>query len=181
MKFRIIFNRHPLVFPIFQLATTQTMKHYLIREATAADYDTLLRFEQGVISAERPFDPTLKDDPIRYYDINEMITAPHIHLVVADNGNELMGCGYARIENAKPYLRHRKHAYVGFMYTEQKYRGQGVNARIVDALKEWSLLKDILEMRLEVYCDNAPALKAYKKAGFTSHMIEMRMALASGE
>lgn len=157
------------------------MKDYIIREATPGDRDTLLRFEQGVISAERPFDPTLNDDPIRYYDINEMIVAPHIHLVVADNGKELAGCGYARIENSKPYLRHKKHAYLGFMYTEPKYRGQGVNFRIVDALKNWVLSMGISEMRLDVYYSNIAAQKAYSKAGFVSHMIEMRMTLAAGE
>ncbi len=35
----------------------------------------LRRFEQGVIQAERPFDITLADDPIQYYDIEAMIIA----------------------------------------------------------------------------------------------------------
>lgn len=153
------------------------MKDFKIREATAEDYDTLLRFEQGVIRAERPFDPTLKDDPIRYYDINEMLTASHVRLVVADNGDELMGCGYARIENSKPYLRHAKHAYLGFMYTEPKFRGQGVNNRIIEALSRWSVSKGVDEMRLDVYHGNVTAQKAYIKAGFVNHMIEMRMGL----
>ncbi len=153
------------------------MTNFKIRRATLKDYDTLLRFEQGVISAERPFDPTLREDPVRYYDINEMITASHIHLVVADNGVELMGCGYARIEASKPYLRHAKHAYLGFMFTEPKFRGQGVNARIIDALSEWSESMGIDEMRLEVYHDNMTAQRAYVKAGFVNHMIEMRKGI----
>lgn len=38
--------------------------HILIRKATPADLETLLRFEQGVVQAERPFDPTLGEGAI---------------------------------------------------------------------------------------------------------------------
>jgi RimJ/RimL family protein N-acetyltransferase len=55
-----------------------------IRPATIADLPTLLRFEQGVISAERPMDPTIQDGPIHYYDLDKMLASPHIHLVVAE-------------------------------------------------------------------------------------------------
>ena len=50
----------------------------LIRKATLNDMETLLRFEQGVIKTERPFDVTLKPGLIHYYDIDEMIKASHI-------------------------------------------------------------------------------------------------------
>lgn len=152
------------------------MEDLIIREATVNDHETLLRFEQGVIHAERPFDPTLKDGPIHYYDIREMISAAHIHLLVAEIANRLVACGYARIEKSKPYLRHECHAYLGFMYTEPEYRGQGINTTIIEALKKWCLSNDLSEMRLEVYFHNAAALNAYAKAGFTNHMIEMRMS-----
>ena len=151
------------------------MEPITIREATKADTPTLLQFEQGVISAERPFDLTLADDPINYYDLEQLITASHIRLVVAQSGNELIGSGYARIETAKPYLRHKRYAYLGFMFVKEAWRGKGVNKMIIDALKEWTLEQGINEIRLEVYSENEPALKAYEKAGFARYMIEMRI------
>ncbi len=147
------------------------------RPATANDLETLLRFEQGVINAERPFDPTLKGDPNRYYDIDAMIDAPHIELLVAEINNEVIGSGYARIENSKPYLRHEKHVYLGFMYVDPSYRGKGINRKIIEALEQWSLSKGITEMRLDVYVANAPAVQAYEKVGFAKHMMEMRKGL----
>lgn len=147
----------------------------LIRAATLADLETLLRFEQGIIQAERPFDPTLKKDPVHYYDLKGMIDAPHIHLLVAQVGDELAGCGYARIEEAKHYLQHQQHVYLGFMYVDPKHRGKGINGMIVERLKQWSLSKNITEMCLEVYYNNAAAVRAYEKAGFISHIIQMRM------
>lgn len=36
------------------------MHQIIIRKAHANDLEKLLEFEQGIITAERPFDPTLK-------------------------------------------------------------------------------------------------------------------------
>lgn len=145
-----------------------------IRPATNADLDTLLRFEQGVISAERPFDPTLKPDPINYYDLSYMITAPEVQLLVAESEGQLIASGYARIESAKHYLRHSRHAYLGFMYVVPSHRGKGINQLIISALRNWARTQNITELRLDVYSDNQSAIAAYEKAGFTKHLIEMR-------
>jgi len=153
------------------------MNQLTIRQATNDDIPALLRFEQGVISAERPFDPTLKREETHYYDLHEMITASHIELLVAEIDDKLIGSGYARIEASKPYLQHGRHAYLGFMYVEPDYRGQGVNQAIVDALEKWSIEKGITEMRLEVYDENTSAVKAYEKVGFKKLLIEMRKGL----
>ena len=42
----------------------------ITREATLKDLHTLLEFEQGIIAAERPFDGTLKEGEIHYYDLS---------------------------------------------------------------------------------------------------------------
>jgi ribosomal protein S18 acetylase RimI-like enzyme len=62
------------------------------------------------------------------------------------------------------------------MYTDDQYRGMGINAKIVEALKSWSLERKFKEIRLTVYNDNLPAIKAYEKVGFKKHIIEMRLA-----
>lgn len=142
-----------------------------------ADLPTLFEFEQGVIAAERPFDPTLKSGQIHYYDIEKMIAAPDVELLVAEINNEVVGSGYARIENAKPFLQHNRHAYLGFMYIMPQWRGKGINKKILDKLTEWVQQHNITELRLDVYQPNIAAIKAYEKAGFTKHMIEMRKGL----
>jgi GNAT superfamily N-acetyltransferase len=152
------------------------MKFIKTRPAALTDLPTLLRFEQGVISAERPFDCTLGNE-IHYYDLEMMITAPHIQLLVAQLDGELIGSGYARIEDAKPYLVHSQHAYLGFMYTVPEHRGKGVNKKIIEALKEWSVSKGITELTLDVYQENESAIKAYEKIGFVKHLVNMRRGI----
>jgi GNAT superfamily N-acetyltransferase len=154
------------------------MNQITIRTATLDDLDTLLGFEQGVITTERPFDPTLREGEIHYYDIAAMIRANHVEVVVAELDNEIVGSGYARIEESKIYLKHPKHAYLGFMYVKLEHRGKGVNQKIIEALKQWAIAQGITELRLDVYHDNLPAVKAYEKAGFSRLLIEMRMGLS---
>lgn len=153
------------------------MQDIIIREATLEDLPILLGFEQALINAERPFDPTLKEGEIHYYSIKDMILASHIYLVVAEQHNHLVGSGYARIEKAKPYPDHVNYAYLGFMYVDPAFRSQGINGKIMEALKEWSIAQHITELRLEVYSENISAIKAYAKSGFSTLKLEMRMRL----
>lgn len=153
------------------------IKDVIVREATLDDYDALLYFEQQLISAERPFDPTLRKEEIHYYDIKDLIMSSNTCLAVAAREEQLIGCGYARIDMARPWLKHERYSYLGFMYTEPEFRGQGVNYRIMESLKAWSLSMGIAELRLEVYAGNVMAQKAYGKAGFSRHMIQMRIDL----
>jgi ribosomal protein S18 acetylase RimI-like enzyme len=153
------------------------MQMIIIRKATLQDLETLLEFEQEVIAAERPFDSTLKPGHIHYYDIEKMITAGYIELLVAELDKELIGCGYARIEDAKPYLQHLQHGYLGFMYVKPGHRGKGINKMIMDALTNWSASENITELRLDVYHQNESAVKAYEKSGFEKHMLEMRKSI----
>jgi ribosomal protein S18 acetylase RimI-like enzyme len=153
------------------------MEQVITRKATLKDLDILLDFEQNIIKAERPFDTTLKDGHINYYDIAYMIDAMHIEVVVAESGGEIVGSGYALIQDAKIYYKHQKYAYLGFMYVKPEYRGKGVNKKVIEALEAWSLSHNITEIRLEVYTDNQPAIRAYEKTGFSKNLVEMRKGI----
>jgi len=143
--------------------------------ATLADLNILLAFEQEIIRAERPFDETLDKDPISYYDLRQLILSNEAEVMVAEEDSKIIGSGYALIRDAKPYLDHKKYTYLGFMYTHNDYRGKGINKTIVDALVQWSKAKGIHEIRLTVYNDNLPAIRAYEKVGFKKHILEMRV------
>jgi len=153
------------------------MENISVRQATLSDLDTLLLFEQGLIDFERPLDATIKGGDIHYYDIESMISADNVEIVVAESAGELIGCGYANIEDSKPYLTHKSHAYLGFMYVAPEHRGKGVNRLIIEALKKWSVSKGVTHMRLEVFASNPAAVKAYEKVGFAPRLLEMTTSL----
>ena len=146
-----------------------------IREAAEADLPTLLLFEQGLIREERPFDPTIRPDPVLYYDMEALIRDPGTCLLVAERDGEVVASGYATRRTPRHYLDHQAYAYFGFMYTLPAHRGLGINGRIIGRLREWARQRGLYEIRLTVYRDNLPALRAYEKAGFGQHLLEMRL------
>jgi len=120
-----------------------------IREAVFEDLDRLREMEQGIVSYERPFASNLREDPIQYYDLGDLITR----------------------DDADRFV------YLGFMYVSPEYRGQGVNGKIIDGLIEWAKQKGIHELQLEVYAENESAIKAYQKRNFSPDLLNMRLHL----
>lgn len=151
------------------------MTGVLIRAARLEELPELQRFEQAIVNAERPFDPTLRPTGVRYYDIEAILRSPDALFAVAELDNELIGCGFARIEAAKPFLDHEHHAYLGLMYVDPRHRGRGVNQCIVEELKNWCRARQVYELKLDVYAGNQSAVRAYEKAGFEGLLLQMRV------
>lgn len=149
----------------------------IIRAATLEDIEDLLVFEQGIIDAERPMDVTLKREKTHYYDLPYLINEPSIELLVAEVDGELVSCGYARILNARQCFQYDRFSYLGFMFTKEEYRGQGINKKVMEALYAWTLSQGIHEVRLEVYPNNPGAIKAYEKVGMKECLTTMRIDL----
>lgn len=153
------------------------MQEITLREATLDDIPTLLKFEQRVIEAERPYDRNLKETDISYYDLNALITADNVTLMIAEVGNQLIGCGYAEIRESKQCHRHDKHSYLGFVYVDSEFRGQGVNKILIDSLIQWSKERHADQFHLDVYAENQNAIRAYEKSGFRKDFINMSLSL----
>jgi RimJ/RimL family protein N-acetyltransferase len=148
---------------------------YVIRKATLEDLPVLLDFEQGIIDAERPMDPTIKEGHISYYDISELITSDASEVVVVEIDKEIVASGYAKIKDDQQYLKHKKQGYLGYMFVAKDQRGKGFNKLILDALFKWCKERNVFEIRLDVYAENMPAIRAYEKVGFKKNMINMRL------
>ena len=147
------------------------------RPATRADLPILLDFEQGIVAWERPFNPTLKPDPISYYDIGELIDLGTAEVIVALDGEQIIGSGYVRIRQASDYVQPSEYAFLGFMFVDPGYRGRGVNRLVMDALLDWAKARKLTEVRLQVYSENDSAIRAYEKTGFSPLVLEMRRTI----
>ncbi len=145
-----------------------------IRPAKEEEIEILLEFEKGIIETERPFDITLKDGEIHYYDLLELIRSPESEVVVAEVDGQLVGSGYAQVRKADLFLKHEYFAYLGFMYVKPAFRGKGINQSLLQALIDWAKEKGISEIRLDVYDENILAKNAYLKAGFRPLLLTMR-------
>lgn len=144
------------------------------RPASLNDLPILAEFLQLLVNAERPFDVTLKEGDLIYYDLKELIEGDASELLVLEVDGKLVGCGYAQIRPAKNYLRYAVYAHLGFMFVLPENRGQGLNQQLIEGLKAWIKSKGVKEVRLEVYTENNAAVRAYEKAGFKQILTEMR-------
>jgi GNAT superfamily N-acetyltransferase len=149
----------------------------IIRQAQEDEISLLIEFEQGIVEAERSFDNTLREGKIHYYDLLELIKSEEAEVLVAVVDDQLVGSGYAKLLDAKPYQKYEKYAYLGFMYVKPAYRGQGINKLILQKLINWAKNRNISEVRLQVYDENAIAKNAYQKTGFKPNLLEMRMEI----
>ena len=156
------------------------MAEISIRRAEARDIETLKRFQQGIVVAERPFDPTIRKGDVSYYDLGALIASPDAFVAIAEAGGAPIGCGFARRAKSRSFIDPPEYAYVGLMFVAPERRGRGVGALILARLQDWARDAGLSEMHLEVYPQNAAAVRAYQKAGFQPYMLEMRLPLDDG-
>jgi len=83
----------------------------IVRKATQKDLPVLMEFMNGLVEAERPMDPTIKDGPVVYYDLSEIMTNEESDLFVVEINNELVASGYAKIKDDRHYLKLKKKGY----------------------------------------------------------------------
>ena len=145
------------------------------RQANINDIEQLFALEQKVVEAERPYNSDIKKDKPIYYDIKKLISDSDSYLIVAEDKDEIIATGYAQIQLSKQSLQHEKHAYLGFMYVSEQYRGKGLNKKIFDRLISWSKNQGVNDHYLEVYSGNSSAIRAYDKMGFKPCLIEMKL------
>ena len=147
------------------------------RPATTKDLPTLRQFEQGVIEAERPFNPTLKPSKIHYYDLEALLNNPDAVIILGEIDGQIVTSGYVKILDAKPQFQFNQYAYMGFMYVLPEHRGKGINKLLLNELIAWAKARGIQEVRLDVYDENMPAVRAYEKRGFKKLLVEMRLEI----
>lgn len=153
------------------------MDTIIFRPATLKDLPTLLQFEQAIVEAERPFDPSLKAEGVTYYDLTKLIKRTDAAVIVGTVNDTVITSGYVLIKAASDHLQFTHYAYAGFMYTEPAFRGKGINRLLVNQLTDWAKAQGVSEMRLDVYAENAAALRAYEKVGFEKLLVNMRLDL----
>lgn len=166
--------RQDLIYLSLTNSIAMSTKNVIIRPATEQDLPLLLSFEQDLIAAERPFDPTLVPGKFNYYNLAALIQSPDACVLVAEVNQQVVASGHATIREGKHYNDFARYAFLGFMYTIPEFRGQGYIQQIIAALSDWAAQRGLTEMRLQVYDENIPAVKAYEKVGFKKILTEMR-------
>lgn len=147
----------------------------MYRPATIDDKVALDECLQQIVAAERPMDECLQTCFIEYYDPLDFIRLEDSHLIVAVHNNIVVGCGAAKIKQARAYYRYDEYLYLAMMYVADAYRGKGINGEIINRLIQWGKERGLNNASLTVYPDNPSAIRAYEKLGFKPALLEMRL------
>jgi GNAT superfamily N-acetyltransferase len=153
------------------------LDNLVFRTASLQDRVALLKLEQNVVEAERPYNLSIRPRDAIYYDLDTLLTSEASHVIVAEAEGLIIGTGYAQLQASKSSLKHTRHSYLGFMYVSPEYRGLGINKQIIDRLIDWSKEQGVTDFYLDVYAENEAAIRAYEKVGFAKSMIEMKINL----
>lgn len=142
------------------------------------DLPILREFEQGVIEEERPCNDSIRKTNVTYYDLDHFLADPNTSLQLVEDDGRVVASGYVQLRRSEVELVHDKHAYLGFMYVEPEFRGQGINRMIIESLISWGRGQGVNDFYLDVYTENGAAIRAYEKVGFTPVMVEMKLNLS---
>ena len=149
----------------------------IFREATLDDLSRLVELEQAIIESERPYNSSIKDENVSYYDLVSLIGEIDTKLLVVEIEGQIIGSGYAQVRNSRPYFKHSRHCYLGFIFVEPDFRGQGLAKTILDRLIQWGKSQGLSTFQLDVYSANQYAVKLYEKLGFNTLTVNMELGL----
>ena len=152
-----------------------------LRAATLADVPILRRLEQLVVDAERPFDSkpgTIRTSNVQYYDLESLIAgegqSSQLLLLEDSASGAVRATGYVQVRRSQAHKTHREHGYLGFMWVDPALRGRGVNQLLIAALLKVAREQlRVTHFYLDVFSNNAPAVRAYEKAGFAPLLTNM--------
>lgn len=161
----------------------------VIRKAKLKDIDLILNFEKKLIKSAD--DIINKYCPLHFIDYQlkkdyEEILSKYIKgriyskndaIFIAELNRKPVGHMIISIKKSHPIFEMEKYGKINTVYIEEKFRGKSISSRLKDEAFKWFKKKDINRVSLNVFPDNEKAINAYKKWGFSTGLIEMRMSV----
>ena len=156
------------------------MKHIHIRKATNDDFSAICRlFEQGDQHHEnllpKYFSVVKEARSIEF--LNSFIEADSAEFFLALK-DELV-VGILNLQESQmpkqPFCKTAKFALIDSIVIDRKYRKQNIGSLLLQEAKAWAAEKQLSDIQLVVWKDNASAINFYTKHGFKS--LSQRMNL----
>lgn len=113
-----------------------------IRHATTEDGEQILDLWHGFTDHLAQYDDRYRhkeqanDRWLSYFE-NQLVDSKYGTVVLAEEGDELIGVIEARIVGNHPIFRLANHGYVNGLYVKENHRGQGIGADLLDKAGEW--------------------------------------------
>ena len=101
--------------------------------------------------------------------IRERIESEDALVLVALDGENVVGSSIARIDKYPPVYKNETYGYVGFMAVTHNCRRKGIGEQMLDEIFKWFKLRGIHRVELKVRVKNKLGYAFWKKHGFRDY------------
>jgi ribosomal protein S18 acetylase RimI-like enzyme len=146
--------------------------NYIIRKATASDYEALCTLFEEIDALHRdnlPHRFQKPPGPARSADyVAGLILDEDVGLFVAQVEDQLVGftCFRIRETSPVPILVRRRYAFVDDLVVSEPHRRKGIGRELADKGHEWALSKGADSVELNVWTFNEGAIAFYRQLGY---------------
>ena len=144
----------------------------IIRQATAEDYDALCVIIDEVDTLHRDRMPHIfqkPPGPVRDKEyILGLLADDNVGLFVAEVDGQVAGFVHVLVRDTPPWpvLVPRRRAFVDSLAVGQEFRRRGIGRALMDRAHTWSIAKGAVDIELNVFEFNRPALAFYRALGY---------------
>lgn len=156
-------------------AITTARDRIIIRDATPAD---AMSFRELRLEALRDSPTAFTEDyeknlshPATYWEDRLTMDGDEQTIFFAEHEGKLIGMtGIAR--GRSPKTRHS--AWIWGVYVTPEWRGLRIAEELIHACYTWAKTRNIVIVKLGVAATNTPAIRCYKRCGFSTYGMEPR-------
>ena len=101
--------------------------------------------------------------------VKERIESEDALVLVALDGDKVVGASHARIDKYPPVYKNETYGYVGFMAVKDNCQRQGVGEQMLSEIFKWFKSRGIHRVELRVRVKNELGYSFWKKHGFRDY------------
>jgi ribosomal protein S18 acetylase RimI-like enzyme len=123
--------------------------------------------------------PFLPNPEQRYRNwLGRCVSDPRALLLVAAEGDALLGFLVATVEDEIPIYRVQRYGFIQDLWVEPEHRHHGVGRQLLLSAIEQFRHMDVQQVRLDVLTCNDSARRLFESCGFRASVTEMLLPLA---
>lgn len=104
-------------------------------------------------------------------------------IFLAEVGTDIVGVATIQIMDSPdaPMFRPRQTAVIDDLVVNQEFQGLGIGKRLLDSAVEWTQLRKILRININVWIDNETGMSFFAANGFTPMYQRMELRIDAGK
>ena len=149
-----------------------------IKQARPEDFERLFPLKmESKIDEQRFTQSTIPIEAAEEYYrdyLQRDLESPYRAVFVAElDGGELIGMVIGRIYRTLKAVGYERRASVSNLFVAEPYRKHSCGIRLMDALTDWFVEREVSAVTLSIYRENTLAHDMYLKTGFQDQFISM--------